>query len=48
MMKKWDYIARLEAAIMQFHGCGALWHKTVPVHEVLHGQTVWKGDVEVF
>ena len=48
MMKKWDNIARLEAAIMQLHGCGALWHKTVPVHEVLHGQTVWKGDVEVF
>jgi hypothetical protein len=45
---KWDYIARLEAAIMRSHGCGAIWHKTVPVHEALHGQTVWKGEVEVF
>ena len=42
------YIARLEAAIMQLHGCGAIWHKTVPVHEMLRDQTVWKGDVEVF
>jgi hypothetical protein len=45
---KWDYIARIEAAIMQLHSCGAIWHKTVPVHEVLRDQTVWKGDVEVF
>ncbi len=48
MLKKWDVIARLEAAIMQLHGCSAIWHKTVPVHEVLRDQTVWKGDVEVF
>ncbi len=45
---KWDYIARLEAEIMQLHGCGAIWHKTVHVHEVLRDQTVWKGEVEVF
>ena len=45
---KWDYIARLEAAIMQLHGCGAIWHKTVPVHEVFRGQTVWRGKVEIF
>jgi hypothetical protein len=45
---KWDYIARIEAAIMQLHGCGAIWHKTVPVHEVFQSQTVWKGEVEVF
>lgn len=48
MLDKWEYIARLEAAIMQSHGCGAIWHKTVPVHEVLCDRTVWKGDVEVF
>lgn len=48
MPKKWGYIARLEAAVTRSHGCGAIWHKTVPVHEVLRGQTVWKGDVEVF
>jgi hypothetical protein len=45
---KWDYIARIEAAIMQLHSCGAIWHKTVPAHEVLRGQTVWGGEVEVF
>lgn len=48
MLKKWDDIARLEAAIMQSHNCGAIWHKTVRVHEVLRGQTVWRGKVEVF
>jgi hypothetical protein len=48
VLKKWDDIARLEAAIMQLHDCGAIWHKTVPVYEVLRDQTVWKGEVEVF
>jgi hypothetical protein len=48
VLKKWDDIARLEAAIMRSHGCGAIWHKTVTAHEVLRGHTVWKGDVEVF
>lgn len=48
MLKKWDNIARIEAAIMQLHGCGAIWHQTVRVHEVFHGQTIWKGEVDVF
>ncbi len=48
MLKKWDDIARLEAAIMQSHGCCAIWHKTVLVHEVFRGQTVWSGKVEIF
>lgn len=48
MANKWDYIARIEAGIMQLHGCGAIWHKTVAVHEVIRGQTVWKGEVQVF
>jgi hypothetical protein len=30
------------------HGTGATWRKTVPVHEVFRGQTVWRGEVEVF
>lgn len=33
---------------MQLHNCGATWRETVPVHEVFRGQTVWKGEVEVF
>lgn len=35
-------------AVSQLHNCGATWHETVPVHEIFHGQTVWKGEVEVF
>ena len=30
------------------HNCGAVWRETVPVHEVFRGETVWKGEVEVF
>ena len=33
---------------MQLHDCSATWRKSVPVHEVFRGETVWKGDVEVF
>jgi hypothetical protein len=28
--------------------CGAVYRQTVPVHEVFRGQTVWRGEVEVF
>lgn len=48
MANKWDSIARIEAAIMRSHSCGAIWHKTVPVHEVFRRQPAWKGEVEVF
>ena len=47
-MNKTDYIANLQVAVCQLHNCGAIWRETVPVHEVFEGQTVWKGDVEVF
>jgi hypothetical protein len=33
---------------MQLHNCSAAWRESVPVHEVFRGQTVWKGEVEVF
>jgi hypothetical protein len=45
---KQDYLARLQTAVMQLHGCGAVHRETVPVHEVFRGQTVWQGEVEVF
>jgi hypothetical protein len=45
---KQDYIARLQVAVEQLHGCGAIYRETVPVHEVFRGQTVWQGEVEVF
>jgi hypothetical protein len=45
---KQDYISRLQVAVEQLHGCGAIHRETVPVHEVFRGQTVWQGEVEVF
>lgn len=30
------------------HSCGAVYLKTVHVHEVFQGKTVWNGEVEVF
>lgn len=48
MENKQDYIARLQVAVEQLHGCGATYRETVPVHEMFHGQTVWQGEVEVF
>ena len=47
-MNKGDYIARLQTTIQHLHNCAAIWHATVPVHEVFEGKTVWRGDVEVF
>jgi hypothetical protein len=43
-----EYLAALRAAIKQMHNCESVWLKTEPVHEVFKGQTVWRGDVEVF
>lgn len=48
MANKSDYLARLQVAVSQLHNCGAVWRESMPVHEVFRGQTVWKGDVEVF
>jgi hypothetical protein len=47
-VNKQDYIAQVQVAVSQLHNCGAVWRETVPVHEVFNGETVWKGDVEVF
>lgn len=48
MANKQNYLARLQVVIQQLHNCGAVHRETVPVHEVFRGQTVWKGEVEVF
>jgi hypothetical protein len=45
---KQNYLARLQVAIEHLHDCGANYRETIPVHEVFRGQTVWKGEVEVF
>ena len=47
-MNQNDYIIRVQVAVAQLHNCGAIWRKTVPVHEDFHGQAVWSGNVEVF
>jgi hypothetical protein len=43
-----DYIAELQAAILNLHGCTATYVETVPVIEEFQGETVWQGEVEVF
>ena len=45
---KQDYWARLQTAIQHLHHCAARHRNTVQVHDVVHGQIVWKGEVEVF
>lgn len=48
MANKQEYLTRLKLAVEHLHGTGATWRDTVPVHEVSRGQTVWRGQVEVF
>jgi hypothetical protein len=47
-VNKQDHIAQIQVAVSQLHNCGAIWRKTVPVQEIFRGQTIWKGNVEVF
>ena len=47
-MNKQDYIAQVQNAVSQLHNCGVTYSKTVLVHEVFNGETVWQEDVEVF
>jgi hypothetical protein len=39
---------RLRRAILDLHGCEARHVRTVPVHEIYAGETIWEGDVEEF
>lgn len=43
-----DYIAELQAAILNLHGCESTYVESVPVIEEFQGETVWQGEVEVF
>ena len=47
-MNRDDYIAELQAVILNLHGAVAEYVETVPVNEQFRGQTVWEGEVEVF
>ena len=42
------YIQNLQDAIKRLHNCKSVWVGSSPVHEVFRGQTVWKGNVEIF
>ncbi len=48
MVNKEDYRKWLQSEIERLHNCGAAYLKTVPVHVVFKGNTVWPPDVEVF
>lgn len=43
-----EFIERLKLKIERVHNCVARHSGSLPVKEVLNGQTVWEGDVEVF
>ena len=43
-----DYIAELQAALLNLHGVSSTYVESVPVHEEFNGETVWQGEVEVF
>ncbi len=43
-----DYIATLQKAIKDLHGCDAVHVSTTPVVETFKGEIVWQGDVETF
>lgn len=41
-------VAALREAIQDLHGCDSRWMGSRAVTETFHGDTVWKGQVEVF
>ena len=43
-----EYLERLSKAITAMHGCDCSHLETAHVHEMMDGETVWKGNVEVF
>ncbi len=47
-VNKKNDIAEILVAVTHLHNCGAAYVTTVPVHEVFNGQTLWRGNVEVF
>ena len=43
-----EHLERLKLAVEHLHVCSARYCTTVPLHEKFQGETVWKGNVEVF
>jgi len=48
MNEREDYLNALSNAIQHMHGVPAEYAETVQVTETFQGETVWKGEVEVF
>jgi len=48
MLNKIDHLTLLQVAIQQKHKCAAVHRESVLVHETQGGQTIWRGEVEVF
>lgn len=42
------YLSELRATIQRLHACEAAHTRTEPVREVINGQVLWQGNVEVF
>lgn len=43
-----DYIGELRSTIRRLHACEAAHTRTEPVKEIVNGQVLWEGRVEVF
>jgi hypothetical protein len=43
-----DYLGELRSTIRRLHRCEASHTRTEPVREVVNGQVMWEGKVEVF
>lgn len=43
-----DYVGELKATIRRLHRCDASHSRTEAVREVVNGQVMWEGNVEVF
>ena len=43
-----DYLALLQWEIQEKYKCEAVHRKSVDVHEVLDGDAIWEGRVEIF
>lgn len=43
-----EYLAELRATIQRLHKCEAAHSRTEAVREVVKGQVMWEGNVEVF
>jgi hypothetical protein len=48
MARELNNLSLLQHAIRLEHQCDVVHQRTVPVHEMVDGRTIWKGEVEVF